>query len=38
MSAGGICALVWIASCDTAITMDVAIVAWLLYVWWTERR
>ena len=38
MSAGGICALAWIATCVAAIVTDVTVVAWLLYDWWTERR
>ena len=38
MSAGGICALVWIATCVMAIIANVAVVAWLLYDYWTERR
>ena len=38
MNAVGISALVWIATCVTAIITDVTIIAWLLSDWLTGRR
>ena len=33
MSAGGICALMWFASCCLAVVVDAGVVAWLVFEW-----
>jgi len=37
MSAGGVCALVWVASCCLAVAVDAGAIAWLVIDWWKER-